>query len=310
MTGQSQTLTSVLDWRDKIVDLKRKRWRPGIEVPVSVGVVAFYTLTFFLPFLVSIFLAFNNWDFISNRVWVGLGNFRRMLGDPLWWNGLRIAFKFAVVFMVLGLGSQLALALFFHSLSGVVQKILIGLYFLPAITPWVASVIVWRWILWRAGLFNGLLGLMGIPAQPLLADNTQALYCIILIMLWKWAGYGGVIFLAGLNEIPESLYEAARIDGANAWNNLVKITLPLLRPILLYRVVTSVIGLLQTFAPFYLITGGGPGHTTRVAALYMYSMGFKKLNFGYASLLSLVLFLILVALTLIQLRVMRTEWEY
>jgi multiple sugar transport system permease protein len=288
----------------------RKR-KVGIELPVSLIIVLFYLLTFILPFFAAIFLAFNNWDFISNRVWVGLGNFERMLGDALWWNGLVIAFKFSITFMILGMASQLLLALFFYQLKGSVQKLMIALYFLPAITPWVAAIVVWRWLLWpTGGLINTTLRAVGLPAQPLISGNTQALYCIVVAMLWKWVGYGGVIFLAGLNEIPDTLYEAARIDGANWWHNLTHITLPLLQPILMLRVVTSVIGLLQTFEPFYLITQGGPGHSTRAAALYMYSQGFQKLNFGYASALSLVLFLILVILTLIQLRVMRTEWEY
>jgi multiple sugar transport system permease protein len=274
-------------------------------------IVLFYSLTFILPFFFSVFLAFNNWDFISPRIWVGLGNLRRMLGDSLWWDGLVISFRFSLTFMVLGLVTQLVLAVFFYRLSGVTQKLMIGLYFLPAITPWVAAIVVWRWLLWPAGgLINAALQAAGLPRQPLLSSNTQALYCIVLTMLWKWLGYGGVIFLAGLNEIPQSLYEAARIDGANAWHNLTRITIPLLRPIIMLRVVTSVIGLLQTFEPFYLITQGGPGHSTRAAALYMYSQGFQKLNFGYAALLSLFLFLILVVLTAIQLRVMRTEWEY
>ena len=305
------TRTSALPFSGPSGTRPKKQWRPGMELPVCAVVVLFYALTFILPFLFSVFLAFNNWDFISPRIWVGFGNLRRMFGDALWWNGLAISFRFALIFMMLGLVTQLLLAVFFYRLSGVTQKLMIGLYFLPAITPWVAAIVVWRWLLWPAGgLINAALQAVGLPRQPLLSSNTQALYCIILTMLWKWLGYGGVIFLAGLNEIPQSLYEAARIDGANAWHNLTRITIPLLRPIIMLRVVTSVIGLLQTFEPFYLITGGGPGHSTRAAALYMYSQGFQKLGFGYAALLSLVLFLILVVLTLIQLRVMRTEWEY
>lgn len=295
--------------------VERARWAKWlrIEVPVSLAVVIFYLAVFVFPFLFSIFLSFNNWDFVSNRVWVGLQNYGRMFSDPLFWGGLGIALRFSVVFLLIALTTELLLAVALRSLHahGVIQKILLGLFFMPSVTPWVASVIIWRWILWPSGgLFNAILAVIGIPRQPLITGETQALYCIVLIMLWRFLGSGSVIFLAGLNEIPESLYEAARIDGATRWQELYRITLPLLQPVLLFQLVTSVIGLLQTFEPFYLITRGGPGHATRALPLYIYNMAFESRSFGYASALSLALFLIMLGLTIAQLRIMRPKWEY
>ncbi len=291
------------------------RWKSlmGIEVPVSAAVVVFYVVIFAVPFFFSIYLSFQNWDFVGTRVFVGLKNFGRMLADPLFWGGLRIALQFSAVFLAVAIVGELILAVSLRALRhlGSLERILLGLFFMPSVTPWVASVVIWRWILWpTGGLLNALLGLLGISPQPLTSGNTQALYCIILIMFWRFLGNGAVIFLAGLNEIPESLYEAAKIDGASRWREFFMITLPLLQPVMLFQVVTSVIGLLQTFEPFYLITGGGPGQATRVLPLYIYDKAFDSMNFGYASALSLALFVILLVLTIAQLRIMRPRWEY
>lgn len=299
-------------WRRSKPVRRRSAWL-GIEVPVSVAVVTFYTVVFVLPFLFSIFLSFHNWDFVGERIFVALKNFQRLFSDPLFWGGLRIALKFSAVFLAVAIVGELLLAVALRAVRGRghMDRVLLALFFMPSVTPWVASVIIWRWMLSPTnGLVNAMLGLVGIPRQPLIGGNTQALYCIILIMLWRYLGTGAVIFLAGLNEIPESLFEAAKIDGANRWQEFWLVTLPLLQPVLLFQMVTSVIGLLQVFEPFYLITHGGPGHSTRVLPLYIYNTAFDTYNFGYASAMSLALFLIILVFTVAQLRLMRPRWEY
>ncbi len=275
----------------------------------SAAILIFYTIIFIIPFGTGIWLAFQNWDFITNPKFVGLRNFTKAFTDQYFWLALQKTVLFSVVEITLGLTVALLFALALSQIIGKWQNIYLSLYYLPVITPLVVSLYLWRW-LYRptGGAFNTLLSSLGLPEQPFLASPQQALWAITVVIIWAHLGTGIVLFLAGINDVPESLFEAARLDGAGFWQSFYKITLPLIRPVLVYQMVVSVIGTVQMFEAFFLIPG--PGFSTRTLALYTYELGFRALNLGYGAAVSLIIFVILLGATVFQLRRWQIEWEH
>lgn len=275
----------------------------------SAAILIFYTIIFIIPFGTGIWLAFQNWDFLTTPKFVGLRNFTKALSDQYFWMALQKTVLFSIVEISIGLGVALLLALALSQIIGKSQNIYLSLYYLPVITPLVVSVYLWRW-LYRptGGAINAMLSSVGLPEQLFLASTQQALWSITAVIIWANLGTGIVLFLAGINDVPESLFEAARLDGASFWQMFYRITLPLIRPVLVYQMVVSVIGTVQMFEPFFLIPG--PGFSTRTLALYTYELGFQALNLGYGSAVSLIIFVLLLAATVFQLRRWQVEWEH
>ena len=275
----------------------------------SAAILIFYTIIFIIPFGTGIWLAFQNWDFITTPKFVGLRNFGRAFTDQYFWWALQKTLLFSVVEIALGLSLALLCALALSQILGKWQNIYLSLYYLPVITPLVVSLYLWRW-LYRptGGAFNTLLSSVGLPAQPFLASPQQALWAITVVIIWAHLGTGIVLFLAGINDVPESLFEAARLDGAGFWQSFFKITMPLIRPVLVYQMVVSVIGTVQMFEAFFLIPG--PGFSTRTLALYTYELGFRTLNLGYGAAVSLIIFVMLLGATVFQLRRWQIQWEH
>jgi multiple sugar transport system permease protein len=207
-----------------------------------------------------------------------------------------------VLFVPLGMIVALALALLMNrGLPG--ERLLRALFFLPYITSFVAISLVWRWMFEPdVGILNGLLGCFGIGPLPWLASPRTALPSLMLMSIWMYAGYMMILFLAGLQGIPASLYESARMDGASAWQQFRRITLPLLRPTTLFVLVTMVIFMFQVFTAVYVMTEGGPLHATDVVVYHIYRNAWEYLRLGYASAMAWVLFLIVFLLTLVQFR--------
>ena len=275
----------------------------------SAAILIFYTIIFIIPFGTGIWLAFQNWDFITTPKFVGLRNFGRAFTDQYFWWALQKTLLFSVVEIALGLSLALLFALALSQILGKWQNIYLSLYYLPVITPLVVSLYLWRW-LYRptGGAFNTLLSSVGLPEQPFLASPQQALWAITAVIIWAHLGTGIVLFLAGINDVPESLFEAARLDGAGFWQSFFKITMPLIRPVLVYQMVVSVIGTVQMFEAFFLIPG--PGFSTRTLALYTYELGFRALNLGYGAAVSLIIFVMLLGATVFQLRRWQIQWEH
>ena len=275
----------------------------------SLAILIFYTIIFIIPFGTGIWLAFQNWDFITTPKFVGLRNFGRAFTDQYFWWALQKTLLFSVVEIALGLTLALLFALALSQILGKWQNIYLSLYYLPVITPLVVSLYLWRW-LYRptGGAFNTLLSSVGLPEQPFLASPQQALWAITAVIIWAHLGTGIVLFLAGINDVPESLFEAARLDGAGFWQSFFKITMPLIRPVLVYQMVVSVIGTVQMFEAFFLIPG--PGFSTRTLALYTYELGFRALNLGYGAAVSLIIFVMLLGATVFQLRRWQIQWEH
>lgn len=275
----------------------------------AAAVVVFYSTVFIYPFGTAIWLSFQNWDFLTKPKFVGTRNFVKALTDDYFWQALKTTLMFSAVEITVAVGIALLLALAFSHVRGRLQGFFLALYYLPVVTPTVASIYLWRF-LYRptGGTLNALLTGFGLPEQPFLASSEQALWCITAMVIWANVGGAAVIFLAGMNDVPESLYEAARLDGAGFWQMFFKITLPLIRPVLIYQVVVSVIGTVQLFEPFFLIPG--PGFSTRTLSLYTYQLGFQTLNLGYGAAVSLIIFVLLLFATLFQLQRWQVNWEH
>jgi len=275
----------------------------------AAAVVVFYSTVFIYPFGTAIWLSFQNWDFLTKPKFVGTRNFVKALTDDYFWQALKTTLMFSAVEITVAVGLALLLALAFSHVRGRLQGFFLALYYLPVVTPTVAAIYLWRF-LYRptGGTLNALLAGFGLPEQPFLASSDQALWCITAMVIWANVGGAAVIFLAGMNDVPESLYEAARLDGAGFWQMFFKITLPLIRPVLIYQVVVSVIGTVQLFEPFFLIPG--PGFSTRTLSLYTYQLGFQTLNLGYGAAVSLIIFVLLLFATLFQLQRWQVNWEH
>ncbi len=289
--------------------MRRFRRSSPLALIFAACITIFYLVVFVIPFGTAIWLSFQNWDFLTKPKFVGLRNFTKAVSDQYFWQALKTTVLFSAVEISVGVAFALLLALALSHLQGKRQNLFLSLYYLPVITPLVVTVYLWQW-LYRptGGAFNAFLGGIGISSQPFLASPAQALWCITFMVIWANVGGAAVIFLAGMNDVPDSLYEAAKLDGAGFWQMFFKITLPLIRAVLLYEVVVSVIGTVQMFEPFFLMPG--PGFSTRTLSLYTYQLGFQALNLGYGAAVSLIIFVLLLFATIFQLQRWQVNWEH
>jgi multiple sugar transport system permease protein len=263
-------------------------------------------LFFLLPIAASLLLSFTDFDIyaiadLANIRLAGLANYAALVRDPLFWIAMRNTFYFVLVGGPLTIGVALATALLLQSRLARWKGLLRTIFFAPYVTTLVAVAIVFRYVYHpRFGLLDRALGLLGVPPIDWLGDPRWAMPAIILLAVWKNFGYAMILFIAGLQAIPESLYEAARLDGAGAWATFRRITLPLLSSTFLFLGVMTTIGYFQFFAEPYVMTAGGPLNATLSVGLLMYKQGFRWWNMGYAAAISFVIFLVILAATSIQ----------
>jgi multiple sugar transport system permease protein len=276
-------------------------WAYLFIAPQMVGLIAFALL----PTVAVVALSFTQWDLIRPIQWVGLANYHSQFSDPLFWQALLHTIYFTVVSIPITMLIALAVALALN------RKIALrawyrAAFFMPVVTSTVAVAIVWSWLFNPDfGLINTLLSYIGISGPQWLASLTWAMPSIIIVSVWQSFGYGMVIFLAGLQGIPAHLYEAAQIDGAGRWQQFRHVTLPMLSPTTFFLFVTGVISSFQVFNQIYIMTGGGPADVTRVLVYQIYELAFQLFKFGDASVVTVVLFAIILAVTLIQFRFAR-----
>jgi multiple sugar transport system permease protein len=251
--------------------------------------------------------SFYRWDGMGQRTFIGLQNYRMLVDDDQFWQTVRNSFVFIVGSVPTGMALSLAMAL-------LVRKHLVGrdifrtLFFSPVVTSLVAAGVVFVWLLnYDYGVLNWMFETLGFAKIPWLADDKYAMVSVIGMTVWKDAGYNMILFLAGLNTISESYYEAARIDGANRWQMFWKITWPLLMPTTFFILVVRIIFSFRTFEQIYAMTKGGPVGSTTVFVYYIYERAFKYFEMGYASAAAVVLLLIVLALTYIQFKVVKHE---
>lgn len=258
---------------------------------------------FGLPVLAALALSLTDFDIyaladIGNLRFVGFDNYLNLLQNPLFWRALGNTMYFVVVGVPLSIAVSLGAALLLHSKLGYLKPFFRTAYFAPVVTTVVAVAVIWRYLFHtRYGLVNWALSGLGIDPIDWLGDPTWAMPTIILFAVWKNFGYNMIIFLAGLQAIPEDLYEAARIDGASPWRQFRHVTLPMLGPVLVLVGILTLAGYFQLFAEPYVITQGGPLQST-VSVLYlMYEEGFKWWNLGNASAVAFLLFVLMTAVT-------------
>jgi multiple sugar transport system permease protein len=270
------------------------------------------SLFFLLPIAASLLLSLTDFDIyalgdLGNARFVGLRNFSRLLKDPLFWTSMRNTFYFVLVGGPLTLGVALAAALLLHSKLVRWKGLFRTIFFAPYVTTLVAVAIVFRYLYHpRFGGLNRVLDFLGISPIDWLGDPRWAMPAIILLAIWKNFGYAMILFVAGLQAIPESLYEAARIDGAGGLQAFRKITLPMLAPTFLFLGVLTTIGYFQFFAEPYVMTGGGgPLNATLSTGLLMYKQGFRWWNMGYAAAIAVILGVVILVFSALQFAIER-----
>jgi oligogalacturonide transport system permease protein len=276
--------------------MKLKKGRYIGLVYITPWLIGFFSLQL-MPFINSFWYSFTDFEIIGGFRFVGLKNFRDIFfNDPLFWTSLRVTFLY--VFMAVP--GKLAFALL---IAVLVNQKLRGInlfrtvYYLPSVFGGsVAISALWRFLFVKRGVVNEALGLAGIPGQDWLGDPRFALFTISLVTIWQF-GSSMVLFLAGLKQIPEVLYEAARIDGAGRFRIFFRVTLPLLTPILFFNLIMQMINVFQNFTDAFVITQGGPLRSTYVYGILLYEQGFKYFHMGYASALSWILFIIIFIFT-------------
>jgi multiple sugar transport system permease protein len=249
------------------------------------------------PFLSSVFLSFNTYDLVHPPRWVGSANYTTLLHkDPMFWSSLGVTLRYAAASVPIGIVCGVALALLLNTqVKG--QPIFRTIFFLPSIVPSVANAVVFSWILNpEIGLINGILHQFGIEGPAWLNDPRWALSSLVLMSVW---GVGGsmVIYLAGLQDIPTHLYEAATIDGASAFERMRRITLPLLTPVIFFNLIMGIISSFQYFTEAFVMTKGGPDGSTSFYALYLFQRAWQYLDMGYACAMAWIVFLVVMALT-------------
>ncbi len=254
------------------------------------------------PMLASFALSFTRWNIVGDPRWIGLENYRQIFTrDPDFVQSLEVTFRYALVFLPLSTVVGIAMAVALNSrVRGV--GLFRTLLYLPSVVPGVAATLVWVWVLnGRYGLLNTILGWVGIEGPNWFRDPQAAIYGIVMISLW---GVGGsaIIYLAGLQNIPEHLYEAARVDGASGWQQFRFVTLPMLSPVIFFQLVVGLIGVFQTFTSSFVATGGGPLQSTLFYMLYIYEKAWQSLRMGYASALAWILALIILIITVLVMR--------
>ena len=290
--------------------MERRHLRNGLlfAAPYLVGFAAL----FLYPLLASIYYSLCQYNVIKPPVWVGLDNFRELFArDPLFWRSLYNTLYYTVFAVPLGLVVSIGLALLLNQkVRGMAAYRTV--FFLPTIVPIVASAVLWLWVLNpESGLINGTLRqLFGVEGPGWIADEHWAKPSLILMSLWATGG-AMVIFLAGLADVPPSLYEVAEIDGAGWWAKFWNVTLPMLTPTILFNLVMGLIGAFQYFTQVYVMTGGkgGPVDSTMFYALYLYRNSFYYLRMGYASAMAWMLFVVILAAT-IGVLISSRRWVY
>ena len=290
-----------------------------------VGLIAFAFLLPFMvlfivfrigPVLAALALSFTSYDVLSPPRWVGVANYVNILfgteaATRLFWRSIINTLYFTAGQVTFEMLSGLALAILVNSRLLRAKAAWRAFFYTPVVTSLVASSMIWLWLYnSEAGLLNTLLKGIGLTPLKWLGSTTLAMPSIILMAVWQGAGWSMVIYLAGLQGIPESLYEAARIDGANAWQQFRKVTLPLLAPVTLFIVIMSCISDLQVFSQVFVMTEGGPLNSTLTVTYHMYLNAFRFMRMGYASAMSFLLFLLILAISILNNRVFGGRVEY
>ena len=286
---------------------RRLGWGIFFISPWLIGFLAFTVY----PIVASLYYSFTNYNILNfTPTWVGLDNYSDLFfKDNVFWGSLRVTLYYVVMLVVLATIFDIIIAMLLNmNVRGI--SIYRTVFYLPVMVPVVAATLTWVWILNpRHGLINGMLDRIGIDGPLWLASPRTALLSLVLVAVWG-SGRAVLIYLAGLKDIPQHLYEAAEIDGANTWHKMRHVTLPLLTPQMLFNVITMTIFSMQSIAAPLIMTGGGPNKATLMYGLHLYRLAFERLRMGYASAMAWILFIVILLLTLVMFRTSQRHVHY
>lgn len=291
-------------------------WAWLFLAPALVG----FLLIVAYPFAYAFWMGLHEWPVFGAKEFIWFENYARMWRDPLFWKSLRITLGWTVGVVPVTIVISLAVALLLNDEGLKGRNFFRMIYFIPVMTNMVAAAFVWRWLFEPTnGVVNYFLRLLGVTQTPgWLADPHWALVAMMAVAVWKQVGFAMVVLLAGLQTVPKFIYEAAAIDGTNRWQKFWKITVPLINPTIVFLVVMMVINALRVFTiPYVMSAGGftnqapgGPLDSTRVFVLHIYDLGFRKFDLGYASATSFSLLLLILVVTLVQMKLLQRDFEY
>ena len=287
------------------LDIKEGRTALFFLLPGLIGMVLFLVV----PIIASVALSFTNWKLLGQPSFVGFSNYVRLFtADPQFWPVLRNTLFFTAEYLVLNIIISLGLAVWISSLK-VGQRWFRVIFFLPTFTPGIAVAIVWMLIFAPGGFFDFIMASLALHVPSMLTDQTLAMQAVIIVSLWAGVGYNTVLFNAALDMVPANYLEAAKIDGASAWDRFWKIRLPLISPTLFFGTVMTAITSLQVFDQIYVMTRGGPGNATATLGYAIFQKGFENFQMGYASSIAWVMFAMIMALTALQFWLQR-KWVH
>ncbi|WP_415856651.1 carbohydrate ABC transporter permease [Sinomonas sp. G460-2] len=268
--------------------------------PALLGFVLFYLV----PTIRGIYLSFTDYSILGNPIWVGVKNYAKIFQDKLFWNAMGVTLEY----VILNIGFQTVIALGLALLMYHVAKstLIRGVLLLPYLVANVIVALLWFWMLdYQIGIVNQVLQWMGIPRVAFFGNEFWAIPTVAFVNVWRHMGYTALLIFAGLQAIPNQLYEVANLDGASKWQTFWRITMPLLRPVLLLVMVVTITGSFQIFDTVAVTTQGGPVNASRVIQYYIYQRAFSQQDFGYGSALSVILFVILAIVAFLQMKFLR-----
>jgi multiple sugar transport system permease protein len=269
-------------------------------LPALIGFLVFYLY----PFIRGFYFSLTRYNVLGTPTFIGLDNFTRLFQDPVFWNAILVTVEYVVINIVLQTILAITIAVLMHRLTQ--STVIRGLILLPYLISNVIAAMLWFWLLdFQIGIVNEFIAFLGLDRIAFFGDSAWAIPTIAVVNVWRHMGYTALLVFAGLQMIPNYVYEAAAVDGSTEWKSFWRITMPLLRPVLALVLVITVTGSFQVFDTVAVTTRGGPGNASRVIQYYIYQKGFTQGEFGYASALSVILFLILATVALIQLRMLR-----
>lgn len=290
---------------------KKAKIKSSSEIILRNSVVGsmcvFYIVFLIVPIIIALIGSFHQWNPLNGVFkYTGIENYSNVIKDPLFWKSTWNTLIFSAIVIAFRVALGLAIAYAIYSKLIKYKNFFRTVFYMPVVTPIVAVAYVWK-IMYnpQIGIINNLFGLN----TNWLFDAKTALPAIMIMTIWKDFGYAVVMFMAGLYSLPEDCFEAARVDGASSWQEFKNITLPLLKPMTLFVVVTSIISYIQTYVPVLVMTEGGPGTSTFLSSYIIYDEAFVKYNFGYASAISFILFVITAILTAISFKVSSNKSE-
>lgn len=269
--------------------------------PAAIGFVVFLAW----PTVRGIYLSFTSYNLLTEPEFTGLQNYARLVQDSIFWHSMVVTVEYVLINIVIQTVVALFIAVMMHRLTK--STFVRGIVLAPYLVSNVVAALVWLWILdTQLGIGNEMLAALGLDRIPFLQSDVWGIPSIALINVWRHVGYTALLVFAGLQSLPESVYEAGRIDGASEWKMFWRITVPLLRPILSLVLIITVIGSFQVFDTVAVTTQGGPANATNVVQNYIYNLAFGRFQFGYASAVSVALLIVLSIITIIQYRLTRS----